>query len=208
MLEVKPEAIVPAISGLVGVVLGAALTTAKEWVVASSTRKRQLNYLSVRVVCALDRLVASCAEVVADDGRADGRLNPDGCREFQTKVPAFSPETLDVEWKVLPPALTFAILDLPYQIEMAVQRISDVVEYNGNPPYYEEVFEERQLLFARIGIAADGVAATLRHEARLTARSYEHWNPVEYMREAIKRIESEKRARVSCDIESRAECPR
>ena len=195
MLDEDYAKLVPAVSGLIGVLLGAALTALKEWQSARTSRAKQLGYLGVRMVCLLDRFSAGCAEVVTDDGLADGQHNSEGCREYQVKDPEFSPDGLDVDWRVLKPAMAFAILDLPYNVEIARHKIASVFEYEAGPPDYEEGFEERKLQFSRLGIAADNLATGLRRSAKLPYRIYEDWSPVQVMMDSIAQIERKREAR-------------
>jgi hypothetical protein len=91
-----------AIFGLLGVALGALLTVAKEWWFQRSRNRKDAEYLSIQVSCALEKYVAHCANVVSDDGLSYGQPNKDGYRETQVLPPKFEPESLMVEWMSLP----------------------------------------------------------------------------------------------------------
>jgi len=54
----------PAIFGLVGVLLGSASATLKEWWFSRRNDKRDARYLAVQVVGQLDRYAFACSEVV------------------------------------------------------------------------------------------------------------------------------------------------
>ena len=53
---------------LVGTIVGASLTWAKDWWLRNSEVNRLARYLAVRVVCTLEAFVTSCCEVVNDQG--------------------------------------------------------------------------------------------------------------------------------------------
>ena len=194
MLDLKPETIIPAISGLFGVLLGGSLTIAKDWFLSRAAQKKNRNYLSVIVTCALDRFIAGCAEIAADDGLDDGQRDSDGYLKPQAPYPSFTPEELSVAWELLSPDLTFAILDLPYKTEIAKQIISSAFEYGDGPPDFSEAFDERHLQFSKLGLEANEIADRLRKGVGLPPRHYDGWNPISLMRDAIENVEATRRA--------------
>jgi len=124
----------------------------------------------------LERYIAACAEVVADDGQ----YNSEGRSCIQVSVPSFEPESLKVEWKALPANLMYEILNFPNYIETANCRIDSAFE-NASPPDYEEGFEERQYQYAQLGIRASKLASKLREYAKLPKREIGDWNPIQHM---------------------------
>jgi hypothetical protein len=170
-----------AIFGLVGVLLGAVLTVAREWWFQRTQDRKDAEFLAVQVLGQLERYVAGCANVVADDGLSQGQADEHGCRRIQVTPPKFEPELLKVEWKALPLDLMHEILDLPYRAEIANHSISAAFEYAASPPDFEEGFEERQLQYAALGLDAAQLAAKLRKHAGLPARSGGAWDPIAYI---------------------------
>lgn len=195
MPEVSPDAWIPAVFGLLGVIVGGLMAVAGEWLANRASRDRQFNYLAVRVVHALDRLVMSCAEVVADDGLSDGQTDENGCRQIQVPYPWFEPDQLDVEWKLLSPKLLHEILNFPYKIELAERRILNEFEYGDGPPDFINGFETRRLLFGRLGLEANNKATELRKQVNLPEREKETWDPIIFMEEKLLCIEAERNAR-------------
>jgi len=177
-----------AIFGLVGVVLGALLTVAKEWWFQKSRNQKDVEYLSIQVSCALERYVAHCAKVVSDDGLCYGQPNKDGYSSIQVLPPTFEPESLKVEWKSLPANLMYEVLDFPYKAEIASQSVENAFE-NDHPPDFDVGFEERHFQYATLGIVASKLAAELRQHVGLPARSAGDWDPVRYMQEEKSAIE-------------------
>jgi len=177
---------------LIGVVLGVLLNAMKEWWFQKGKSKKDLEYLAIRISCALDSFVNGCADVVADDGLCCGQLDQDGCRSIQTKTPNFDPLSFEVEWKALPANLMYEVLSLPNQLEAANHKISGAFEYAASPPDYEEGFEERQMQYATLGLQAHDLASKLRSIGKLphqVAPTPEEWNPVQFMKEEIDKIE-------------------
>jgi hypothetical protein len=186
-----------AIFGLVGVALGALLTVAREWWFQSRKNRKDSEYLSILVSCELERYVACCAEVVGDDGLSEGRPDERGYCTIQVETPKFEPLAFNVEWKSLPANLMHEILDFPYKAEVASRAVSAAFEYAATPPDFDEGFEERQLQYATLGIAASQLVAQLRKYAGLPARSVGEWDPVRYMEEQKAAIEVQRTERAN-----------
>lgn len=185
-----------AIFGLVGVVIGALLTVAKEWWFQSRKNRKDAEYLSIQVSCELERYLACCAEVVADNGLCYGQPDENGYCTPQVELPKFDPKSFNVEWKSLPANLMYEILDFPYTAEVANQRVSDAFEH-ATPPDFCGGFEEQQFQYATLGIAASKLATKLRDYVGLSARSIGDWDPVRYMMEQKVAIELQRAERVS-----------
>lgn len=184
-----------AIFGLIGVVIGGLLTVAKEWWFQNRKSRKDAEYLSIQVSGELERYVASCADVVGDDGLCEGRPDENGYRTSQVKPPEFDLKSFNVEWKSLPTNLMYEVLDFPYKAELASQSISAVFEFVSTPPDFWEGLEERQFQYATLGIAASQLATKLRSHVGLPARRVGDWNPVRYMEEQISAIELERAER-------------
>ncbi len=184
-----------AIFGLLGVALGALLTGVREWWFLSRKTRKDAEYLSIQVSCELERYMAKCAEVVGDDGLCEGQTDEDGYHAIQVQTPKFDPMSLDVEWKSLPGDLMYEILDFPYRAEIANQAINAVFEYEAGPPEYWEGFEERQLQYVTLGLAASQLAKKLRKHVDMAARSVGDWDPVRYMEEKKSTIEARRAKR-------------
>nr|VFJ77326.1 MAG: hypothetical protein BECKFW1821C_GA0114237_11212 [Candidatus Kentron sp. FW] len=85
-----------AIFGLIGVLLGAILTGAKDWWFQRSSIRKDRQFLSIFVAFALEKLGSECANVVFDDGLCEGQRDEQGRRVPQTSTPNFNPLSLDV----------------------------------------------------------------------------------------------------------------
>lgn len=176
--------------GLGGVVVGASITWIKDLVIDARCQRRNARYLAIRAVCLLDRYLDGCVAVVGDDGTVQGRpANPDGTCEVQVATPLFPIEALDGDWKAIPQQLMYALLSLPNVIEEAHQRIGAEFE-NAFPPDYGEGFEERQFQYATLGLQVAKLAKELRHTYDIPPRAIGDWNPVDYLREQLGRIEA------------------
>lgn len=164
----------------VGVIVGAATAIAKDVYLQCWKDKGALKYLVVMVVFALDKYVNDAAAVVMDDGEPD--LDDQyHSRSPVAELPTFKPEDIKVEWTVLSPELTYRVFNLGPQTAHAVGAIDYEAE-QASAPNYPEVFEERQVQFAELGLAAAELADDLRRLVNLPGYKLSgNWNPVAVM---------------------------
>lgn len=176
-----------ALIGLAGVIVGALMTAAKDIWVEWRSRRKNAEYLAIRIVSMLDRFVEGCAGVAGDDGLSEGLPNKEGVREIQVSAPEFEVQSLDVDWKSIPAELMYEILSFPDLISAVTHSVSRAFEF-ASPPDYEEGFEERQHQYASLGLKGSQISAKLRNKYRLPEREHGDWDPIEYLRKAKERI--------------------
>lgn len=179
---------VTAIFGLVGVVVGAFLTSFKEWWFNRQKNRKERDYLAVLVSCALDAYVRQCADVVGDNGLYHGQTDQDGCLRIQTDTPKFEPENLSVEWKSLPTTLMYEIWGLPNQAKSAQSIVDSTFEHCCSPDDSTAGFQERRFQYAKLGLTAAGLAEQLRELAGLEAPAMQRWDPIQYMKDELAKI--------------------
>lgn len=181
--------------GLIGVALGFSLTIIKEWWFEKRKNQKTIEFLSIQVICMLDRFINGCVEVVQDDGLFQGQYHPDGCCHPVVTQPKVEPEILNVEWKVLPAILMYEILNFPNEIEVANNRISAEFEFSASPPDYDEGFEERQYQYTLLGLKAYVLASKLRKLSKFPEKMEKGWNPIKYLDEQKLKIEALRKRR-------------
>ncbi len=179
-----------ALYGLSGIFIGFILSSFKEWWILKFKRKKEAEFLSVHVSFLLERFIEECAEIVEDDGLYHGQYNQEGCRQAHAKEPSLNLKSLDVDWKSLPSGLMYRILDLPNEIYKANKRISSVEEHVASPPDYEEIFEERQYAYAKLGLLAIKYVDELRDLGSLRKRGRNKHNPEKTLIDKRNEIES------------------
>ena len=182
---------IEAIFGLVGVVIGSAITVGREVWVNRSERRRAASYAAIRLVSILEEYALACVDVVQDDGTAYGR--PAGRTEhgeeyFEVQVSAPSPPIYpdDIDWKSLDEGIMHRVLSLPNTARSVDRTIYIAGDY-ASPPDYEPIFVARHQGYAYLGLEAFAVASELRKEFRVPKRTSpllnEDWNPIAYLRE-------------------------
>lgn len=191
--------------GLVGVIVGFALTTIKDWRKHKATLQNDRYYLSILVASKLDDFFCSSCAIVSDKGRYiqkdDGH---DAYLESQSEIPIFELRSIDVEWRCLPQQLMFELLTFASQIERANNMIEGAYEYQASPPDFEEFFQERRFQYATLGLKAADLAAELRKLSKLPKNKYgaEFWDPVAEMLKEKNDIEAKREQYRSRQLES------
>ncbi|MGH8251708.1 MAG: hypothetical protein ACREVI_13615 [Steroidobacteraceae bacterium] len=183
-----------AVFGLIGVLVGASLTWIQEAWSDSRTRERHARYLAIRVVCVLDKYVENCADVALDDGLCEGRRNEEGCLEPQVSPPSSPAFSEDLDWKSIDHELMYRLLSLPSEAEAANRMIAGASEH-ADPPDYEEVFEERQYQYAKLGLTAFALAEEIRKKYGIPSQELGDWNPAEQLTKVKGRVEEQRRKR-------------
>ncbi|WP_321821228.1 MULTISPECIES: hypothetical protein [unclassified Burkholderia] len=186
--------LLPAIFGLIGTVVGALSTAGLTWFRERwfQVRKsaKDLEYLVIQVSCELERYVARCADVVADDGRYRGETDANGSLRVQVEDPKFQPELLKVEWQALSAKDMYEILDFPLRAAEAKSYLDSVWE-DSSPLDIDEWFVERQYRYAKLGADASALAARLRGLVGLPChRAAEgEWDGLAFMAQRREQIE-------------------
>jgi hypothetical protein len=185
-----------AIIGLIGVIVGAILTTTKDWWFHKLKKKEEQTYLAIQISCLLERFVSGCLEVVHDDGLCHGQRDDHGYLSPQVRTPYFEPLKTDVNWKSLPANMMYKILRLPSQVDDANAYISVASEFAADPPDFEEFFEARIEKYAELGLLAIEIIEDLRTLAKLpSVPLVGNWLPGERLQEAYDKVKAEQSAR-------------
>jgi hypothetical protein len=184
-----------ALLGLGGVVLGAVLTTFltlfKDWWMASQIRKKQANYLAIRVVCVLDQYIESCAHVAREDDEYIGR-DQKGHFVSDIKDPEKPTYPDDIDWRSIKQDLMYRILSFPNEIDSAHQAIFKEWEFGDD----WDAFYERQYQFARLGLTAARITDELRQEYAIPRRALSEWSLIETLR-SVKQEHEKRKAKAA-----------
>ncbi|KWN75012.1 hypothetical protein WM23_26690 [Burkholderia ubonensis] len=191
--------LLPAVFGLAGVIVGAVMAFARELWFKRKQEQKDREYLAIRVTLQLERYVAGCTAVVADDGLYHGQPDENGAHQPQVEEPKFEPESLQVEWKSLPQDLMYEVLvEFPFWTERAKSRIDSEGDH-AFPPEYEEWFEERQYQYADLGLKAAKLSEKLRMRIGLQSRPAPDadWDPLQFMAQRRAEIEARRAKRAA-----------
>ncbi len=176
-----------AVFGLIGVIVGAAIT----WLQAYWTNKQATNknarYLAIRIVCILDKYLVDCAEVVKDDGLSFGQRTPDGCLAPQVKAPGPPVYPDDVDWKSIDPELMYQILSLPSEVEGGDRMIKATEDISG-PPDYESWFLERKFYYCQFGLMAYALSEKLAEKYKIKKKTYNNWDPAADLKQEFEKV--------------------
>lgn len=161
------SAVISAVAGISGVVLGNFLVAIREYVTSRSKRKEDVAYLCIVAVSHLESFADACASVASDDGTESGRPAGAGGEEHAVTIPApeFRPFDFSVDWKLLPKRLMFQILCLPERQRQLRDKLAQISEYEWDPPYHTDYFWTRRDGYAELGLTASKLAEELRNHA-------------------------------------------
>jgi hypothetical protein len=176
--------------GLIGVVVGSALTVLREYFSEWRAHRTDARYLAVRLTCLLENFVGDCFEVVCDNGEYDDR----GCLTPITSAPKLNINDVDGKWQSLPFEFMYEALDLPNQLTNSNEQVSLAAEHGDGAPDYSDVFNERQYQFSVLGLKAATLSTKLRDKYSMPAKSYGDWKPIERFVEKINKFEASKKA--------------
>ncbi|MGF2687274.1 hypothetical protein ACQUWM_12290 [Marinobacter sp. DUT-3] len=164
-----------------GAVLSAVFSIVRELYAEWRSKKKEAEYLAIRMICIFDSFMEGCALVVGDDGLCHGQPDSEGYSRIQVSAPTLDVQLMDVNWKSFPPKLMYEILYFPNLIKDAESFISSTFEYAASPPDYSEGFEERQHQYSLLGIKASELTAKLRKKYSIPKNHISSWDIVEYM---------------------------
>ena len=172
-----------AISGLVGVVIGAFISILGDEFRQWREKKRRGHYLAVRVSPLIEKFIEECADVVEDKGIED----KNGVTNGNVADPAeiYLPE--DVDWKSIKPSLMQDIVTLPDRVRKTRQHIAFVLNYVAVPPEWVEFFAVRSRVYLKLGMEAIELVDKIRKYHRIPQEIPWQGSPTNRLR-----LESEK----------------
>lgn len=143
------------------------------------SQSRSARYLAIRVVCRLDAYIRDCAAVVNDNGTCMGEREHDGYLHPQIPLPDPPDFATDIDWKSIDANLAYRLLSLSNDIGVANDLIQGASN-NASPPDFEELFEEREDQYSKLGLKAHTLAQELRSRYQIPTREFGvlDWNPV------------------------------
>lgn len=186
---------IEAIIGLVGVVVGSAITITRDSWATWRAHRREGSYSAIRLIGMLEEYADRCIDVVYDDGTAEGRpagRTSEGQEYHKAQVTAPDPLDYpdDIGWRSLPEALMHRTIALPNKARSTNRHVQAASGW-GTPPDYREIFEPRQMGYAQLGLDALEIANDLRAHFGISAESRDNlnpdWNPIDALRERISR---------------------
>lgn len=162
------SAVISAVAGISGVLLGNAFVLVKDWWLKDQREKQDLSYSGVILIAHLDRFATDCLEVAMDDGTYQGQ--PAGKNEewkVVKSVPVFKPNELEINWRLLPKELMYSIIRIPDQQDKLHGKLMSIQEFTYDPPDHAEFFWTRQRGYAVLGLQVSQAIQKLASYASL-----------------------------------------
>jgi hypothetical protein len=162
----------------------------KEYWFDASKRRREAEYLAMRLVLVFDELVTACYDVVHDPLMED----PQGCSEATVGDPTLSLPT-DGDYKALPRRLMFQIMSMPSKLDGIKEGMATAWGFSG-PPNYDEFFEYRREHWSKFGLEALELIDALCREYKIpTPDRPEYYAPKEAFLKEIVEVQQEQQER-------------
>ena len=148
---------------LVGVIVGACLTLIMEIYKDKRNRKRDTNYLVVRVICTFDQFFDGCASVVFDNC-------VDSCGEsgITVSLPKLDLDSLDVNWSSIELTEMCEIFSFPSLVKTADETLKNTGEHAFD---FDEYFQERQYQYSIIALKVDSLTTKLRKAYKMPPKN-------------------------------------
>jgi hypothetical protein len=140
-----------ALGGLIafaGQLVASLLAWAKEARFAASKKRKEAEYLAMRLVLVFDDLTNDCYNVVHDPLRED----EDGCSESTVPDPKLTLPS-DGDYKALPRDLMYEIISMPNKLDSIKEGMSSAADFSG-PPDFQEFFAYREEHWSKFGLKA------------------------------------------------------
>jgi len=123
--------------------------------------ERERAFVASTAIEHLERFINGCSAVSYDDGYEFGQpARGDGYCQSTTTPPQFDPHALKLNWNALPPDLIYDILAIPSRQEHIDRYLSS--DGFDDPPDHSDYFDNRRLLYARLGQQVTGIALRVR----------------------------------------------
>jgi len=183
-------AVESAIFGLLGVITCSLLATVKEWFFEHRKSQKDAKYLAILVSRELQRFRTACEEVVQDYNE---RAYHDHDPEYDTyssaigECPEFKPESIDVNWKSIPPRITDQIFFILTEIEAAYGYFGFMFQVGNSDT--SDCDEELAFRFAGLGVKAIALANKLRKTVGLPADKFTRKDEDDWLVQQIRDIE-------------------
>ncbi|AMA55722.1 hypothetical protein [Bradyrhizobium sp. CCGE-LA001] len=162
----------------------------KEARLAATKKRKDAEYLAMRLVLVLDTLVGACYNAVHDPLTEDNQ----GILENTVLDPTLT-LPLDGDYKALPRSLMYELLSMPNKLDGINEGLSATANISG-PPDHQEYYEYREEHWSKLGLKALGLIDALCHQYKIPPPERPpHYTPRESFREVVAKIQEAKRER-------------
>jgi hypothetical protein len=176
--------------GVAGPLIASLIAWGKEYWFDTSKRRREAEYLAMRLVLVFDELVTACYNAVHDPLQED----QEGCSESTVADPTLSLPT-DGDYKALPRRLMFQIMSMPSKLDGIREGLSSVSDFTG-PPDFQEYFEYRREHWSKLGLEALELIDALCREYKIPSPDRpEYYEPKQSFLKEITDVQNEARER-------------
>ncbi|MFT0877123.1 hypothetical protein VRZ08_11190 [Rhodopseudomonas sp. G2_2311] len=179
-----------------GQLVATLLAWLKEARFAAAKKRKDAEYLAMRLVLTLDSLVGACYNAVHDPLMT----NNEGIVESSVSDPTLTLPT-DGDYKALPRNLMYQILSIPNRLDDIKEGLAATSE-DSFPPDFWEYYEYREEHFAKLGLKALELVDALCRQYKIpTPERPKHYTPRESFEEVLFKIKRAQRERCERNTE-------
>jgi hypothetical protein len=162
----------------------------KEARFAAAKKRKDAEYLAMRLVLVLDTLVGACYNAVHDPLSEDS----EGVTESTVADPTLTLPA-DGDYKALPRRLMYELLSMPNKLDGIKEGLSATADFSF-PPDYSEYYEYREEHWSKLGLKALDLIDALcwQYKIPLPERPA-HYTPRESFQEVVSKIEKAQQER-------------
>lgn len=162
----------------------------KEARFAGEKRRRDAEYLAIRLVLCFEDLVGASYNAVHDPLATDEK----GCAVSTVSLPALVLLS-DADYRALPAQLMYEVLSMPNRLDGIKEGLSAVSEHTG-PPDYDEYFEYRRKHLSALGLRALNLIDVLCSTYKIPPPERpEFYTPRESFQDELEKIEKQEQVR-------------
>ncbi|CAH0139205.1 hypothetical protein SRABI106_00176 [Rahnella aquatilis] len=156
---------------------------------AKRIQDSDLCFISTQLIFILEEFAQRCADVAGDQGELENREGEESRYVALYPIPALSFNSIEGNWKSIPPLLMFMTLEIPVILQDARQQITQQTEYIFPEIDDHDYLRIRGSHIAPIGLRAAAIARRLRRKSGFfdSPLSNDHWSAVHVMQRVRKR---------------------
>lgn len=157
---------------------------------AAAKKRKDAEYLAMRLVLVLDALVGACYNTVHDPLTEDS----EGVTENTVADPTLT-LPIDGDYRAPPRSLMYELLSMPNKLDGIKEGLAGTADFSF-PPDYWGYYECREEHWSKLGLKAPDLIDALCREYKIPLPERpEHYMPRKSFREVVTTIEAAQQAR-------------
>lgn len=175
-----------------GQLIVALIAWGKEFWFDRRKKKKEAEYLAMRLVLVFDELSNDCYNAVHDPLTED----KEGCNESTVPDPTLTLPS-DGDYKALPRQLMYDVMSMPNRIDSIEEGMASAWAFSsGGPPEFHEFFEYRREHWSKLGLKALDLVDALCRQYKIPPPERPHfYTPRQSFQDELAEIAEDKKQR-------------